>query len=96
MAETTAKTKKGPRRNVGEIIQRGSIWWVRYYDLRGLRRFESSKSTDREEADHENHDVDPVEQLRDAERESCVAGERIDADQAERQAQEQAEEAARD
>lgn len=42
---------KRARRNVGEIIQRGSIWWIRYYDLRGLRRFESSKSTDREEAE---------------------------------------------
>lgn len=42
---------KKARRNVGEIILRGSIWWVRYYDLRGLRRFESSKSTDREEAE---------------------------------------------
>lgn len=39
------------RRNVGEIILRGSIWWVRYYDLRGLRRFESSRSTDRGEAE---------------------------------------------
>jgi integrase len=29
----------------------GSIWWVRYYDLRGLRRFESSKSSDREDAE---------------------------------------------
>jgi integrase len=47
----TANAKKTTRRNVGEIILRGSIWWVRYYDLRGLRRFESSKSTDREEAE---------------------------------------------
>jgi integrase len=51
MADTTTKTKKGPRRNVGEIILRGSIWWVRYYDLRGLRRFESTRSTDREDAE---------------------------------------------
>ena len=42
---------KKARRNVGEIIQRGAIWWVRYYDLHGLRRFESSKSPDREEAE---------------------------------------------
>ena len=51
MVEKTTNTKKVLRRNVGEIILRGSIWWVRYYDLRGLRRFESSTSTDREEAE---------------------------------------------
>ena len=52
MSDATTITKKKPvKRNVGEIILRGSIWWVRYYDLRGLRRFESSKSTDREEAE---------------------------------------------
>jgi hypothetical protein len=50
-ATSTVKNPKATRRNVGEIILRGSIWWVRYYDLRGLRRFESSKSTHREEAE---------------------------------------------
>ena len=47
---STPNTKKS-RRNVGEIILRGSIWWIRYYDLRGLRRFESSKSADRNDAE---------------------------------------------
>ncbi len=48
---TKMTTKKAPRRNIGEIIQRGRIWYIRYYDGRGLRRLESSHSTDREDAE---------------------------------------------
>ena len=51
---------------------------------------------DGEEADDEDHHVDAVEQLRDAEREPRVAGELVDADQAERQPEEQAEQPADD
>ena len=47
---------------------------------------------DREQADDENEHVDAVEQLRDAERETRVAGELIDPDQAERQSEKQTEE----
>ena len=48
--------------------------------------------THREHTDHEDDDIDPIEQLRDTERQACVAGPLIDADQSQRQAQEQAEE----
>ncbi len=44
-------TKQQQRRNVGEIILRGRIYWIRYYDLRGLRRFETTKSTDPADAE---------------------------------------------
>jgi hypothetical protein len=37
-----------------------------------------------EQADHEDHDVDAVEQLRNAEREARVARQRVDADETER------------
>jgi len=49
---------------------------------------------DGEQADHEDHDVDAVEQLRNAEREARVARQRVDADQSQGQSQEQAEQAA--
>jgi integrase len=39
------------RRNVGEIIKRGRIYYIRYYDVRGRRRLETTKSTDRNEAE---------------------------------------------
>lgn len=39
------------RRNVGEIIKRGRIYYIRYYDLKGRRRLETTKSTDRNEAE---------------------------------------------
>lgn len=39
------------RRNVGEIIKRGRIWYVRYYDVKGRRRLETTKSTDRNDAE---------------------------------------------
>jgi site-specific recombinase XerD len=45
------KTKKTTRRNVGEIILRGQIWYIRYYDVRGRRRLESTHSPDRAEAE---------------------------------------------
>ena len=48
---TEKTTKKTARRNVGEIIQRGRIWYIRYYDGRGRRRLESTHSTDREDAE---------------------------------------------
>jgi integrase len=50
---TTAKTTKanGPRRNTGEIIKRGRIYYIRYYDGRGRRRLETTKSTKREDAE---------------------------------------------
>ena len=51
---------------------------------------------DREEPDHEDHHVDAVEQLRDAEGESRVAGELVDANQTEREAEEQAQQSAED
>jgi integrase len=44
-------TKKTARRNIGEIILRGRIWYVRYYDGRGRRRLESTHSPDRQEAE---------------------------------------------
>jgi integrase len=39
------------RRNVGEIIKRGSIFYIRYYDGRGRRRLETTKSSKREDAE---------------------------------------------
>jgi integrase len=51
MTEKATNTKKAIRRNVGEIIQRGQIFYIRYYDGRGRRRLESTHSTDREEAE---------------------------------------------
>lgn len=39
------------RRNIGEIIQRGRIFYIRYYDLRGRRRLESTHSADRDDAE---------------------------------------------
>ncbi len=42
---------KGTRRNVGEIIKRGRIYYIRYYDGKGRRRLETTKSTDRNEAE---------------------------------------------
>lgn len=39
------------RRNVGEIIKRGRIYYIRYYDVKGRRRLETTKSTDRNEAE---------------------------------------------
>lgn len=43
--------QKMSRRNVGEIIKRGRIYYIRYYDVRGRRRLETTKSTDRNEAE---------------------------------------------
>jgi hypothetical protein len=48
---TEKVTSKTTRRNVGEIIQRGRIYYIRYYDGRGRRRLETTKSTDRNEAE---------------------------------------------
>lgn len=48
-----ATPKKGRRRNVGEIILRGRIYYIRYYDVRGRRRLETTKSTDRNEAERQ-------------------------------------------
>jgi integrase len=39
------------RRNVCEILQRGRIYYIRYYDVKGRRRLETTKSTDRNEAE---------------------------------------------
>ena len=39
------------KRNVGEIIKRGRIYYIRYYDVKGRRRLETTKSTDRNEAE---------------------------------------------
>ena len=39
------------KRNVGEIIKRGRIYYIRYYDVRGRRRLETTKSTDKNEAE---------------------------------------------
>jgi hypothetical protein len=39
------------RRNIGEILLRGSIYYIRYYDLRGCRRQESTHKTDKAEAE---------------------------------------------
>jgi integrase len=41
-----AHARTGTRRNVGEIILRGRIYYIRYYDVRGRRRLETTKSTD--------------------------------------------------
>jgi hypothetical protein len=46
-----ATTTKTARRNVGEIIKRGSIFYIRYYDGRGRRRLETTKSTKHEDAE---------------------------------------------
>jgi integrase len=43
----TVTAKHTIRRNVGEIIKRGRIFYIRYYDGRGRRRLESSRSTDK-------------------------------------------------
>jgi hypothetical protein len=47
----TEKSKKTTRRNVGEIILRGRIYYIRYYDGRGRRRLETTKSTKHEDAE---------------------------------------------
>jgi hypothetical protein len=39
------------RRNVGEIIKRGRIYYIRYYDVKGRRRLETTKSTDKADAE---------------------------------------------
>jgi integrase len=39
------------RRNIGEIILRGRIYYIRYYDGRGRRRLETTRSTERQEAE---------------------------------------------
>lgn len=44
-------TKTQIRRNVGEIILRGRIYYIRYYDGRGRRRLETTKSIKREDAE---------------------------------------------
>lgn len=51
MQTSANKTKKTTRRNIGEIILRGRIWYVRYYDGRGRRRLESTHSAERCEAE---------------------------------------------
>jgi integrase len=48
---TENATTKTTRRNVGEIIQRGRIYYIRYYDGRGRRRLETTKSSKREDAE---------------------------------------------
>lgn len=45
------RAKHTARRNVGEILKRGRIYYIRYYDVRGRRRQETTKSTDRNEAE---------------------------------------------
>lgn len=52
---TTAKTTKanGPRRNTGEIIKRGWIYYIRYSDSRGRRRLDTTKSTKPEDAERQ-------------------------------------------
>jgi len=47
---TKTTTRQTRRRNIGEIIQRGRIWYIRYYDGRGRRRLESTHSPDRADA----------------------------------------------
>ncbi len=42
---------RATRRNIGEIIQRGRFFYIRYYDLRGRRRLESTHSDDRTDAE---------------------------------------------
>ena len=39
------------KRNVGEIIKRGRIYYIRYYDVKGRRRLETTKSTDKNAAE---------------------------------------------
>jgi integrase len=51
MTDTATKPKKAMHRNVGEIIKRGSIFYIRYYDGRGRRRLETTKSSKREDAE---------------------------------------------
>lgn len=51
MTEKMKNTRKATRRNVGEIILRGRVWYIRYYDARGRRRLESTHSNDREDAE---------------------------------------------
>ena len=48
---TEKATTKTTRRNVGEIIQRERVYYIRYYGLRGRRRLESTHSDDRNEAE---------------------------------------------
>jgi integrase len=40
-----------PKRETGELILRGRIWYIRYYDVHGRRRLETTKSTKQEEAE---------------------------------------------
>ena len=49
--KTKNTTTKAIRRKFGEIIRRGRVWYIRYYDGRGRRRLESTHSTDREDAE---------------------------------------------
>lgn len=51
MVRKATTKKKASRRNIGEIIQRGRVWYIRYYDGRGRRRLESTHSTDRDDAE---------------------------------------------
>ena len=51
VTKATTTKKKAPRRNVDEIIKRGRIYYIRYYDVKGRRRLETTKSTDRNEAE---------------------------------------------
>jgi hypothetical protein len=39
------------RRNTGKIIRRGTVYYIRYYDLRGRRRLESTHQSDKAEAE---------------------------------------------
>jgi hypothetical protein len=48
---TEKATSRTNRRNVGEIIQRGRIYYIRYYDGQGRRRLETTKNTKREDAE---------------------------------------------
>lgn len=48
---TERATTKTARRNVGEIILRGRIYYIRYYDGRGRRRLETTKSAKHEDAE---------------------------------------------
>ncbi len=47
----TENAKRTTRRNVGEIILRGRTYFIRYYDGRGRRRLETTKSSKREDAE---------------------------------------------
>jgi site-specific recombinase XerD len=40
-----------PKRETGELIQRGRYWYIRYYDANGRRRLETTKSTKQEDAE---------------------------------------------